>query len=383
MESNIISIKLSEHKTPIFKEEKQKDWIIYGAEKGLYYNNYPAYLTYLYNRSSKQNAFINGKVHYICGNGFGFDTTGLSLEQVAVANDFFNKANANGDKLNEVGKKAIIDKKIFGGYYLEIVWSKSGKTFDILHMPYNDIRKSKDGDGYWYSRDWSNKKQDEETTGLKFISAFDSEKGSGSQIYCVTEYRPDLDYYPLPDYVASCVYAEVDVEVSNYRLNAIKSGFNAGTIVNFNNGVPTEEEQEKVEQKMKDKFEGTDVANSLLLSFNRSKESAVTISRLQPQNSDTQLDSLNDQVTQELIIGHRITNPMLVGIKTPGELGGKDQIAESFMLYKSTYIEPNQKEIEREFNYLLGLKGFGNRIYLKEVTPMQDVLPIEVVNVRL
>ena len=377
MENNIITIKLSEHKTPTFKEEKQKDWIIYGAEKGIYYNNYPAYLTYLYNRSSKQNAFINGKVHYICGNGVEFDKSGLNLGQIATANDFINKENANGDKLKDVIRKVTLDKKLFGGFYLEIIWNKAGNSFDVLHMPYNNIRKAKDGDGYWYSRDWSNKKQDEDTTGLKFIDAFDPKKGSGSQLYCATEYRPDLDYYPLPDYVASCVYAEVDVEVSNYRLNAIKSGFNAGTIVNFNNGVPTPEEQERVEDKMKEKFEGTDVANSLLLSFNRSKESAVTISRLQPQNSDVQLDSLNDQVTQELIIGHRITNPMLVGIKTAGELGGKDQIAESFMLYKSTYIEPNQKEIEREFNYLLGLKGFSNRIYLKEVTPMQDVLPIE------
>ena len=76
---NFISLKLSAHKTPVFKEEKQKDWVIYGAEKGEYYNNYPAYLTYLYNRSSKQNAFINGKVHYICGNGIGFDATGLTV----------------------------------------------------------------------------------------------------------------------------------------------------------------------------------------------------------------------------------------------------------------------------------------------------------------
>ena len=89
------------------------------------------------------------------------------------------------------------------------------------------------------------------------------------------------------------------------------------------------------------------------------------------------MDSLNEQVTQELIIGHRISNPLLVGVKTPGELGGTNQISESFLLYRSTYIEPNQKEIEKEFNYLLSLKGFANRIYLKEVTPMQEVLPIE------
>mgnify|MGYP003647280904 FL=1 len=374
---NFISLKLSAHKTPIFKEEKQKDWIIYGAEKGDYYNNYPAYLTYLYNRSSKQNAFINGKVHYICGNGVGFDAHGLNIEAKASVNDFLNKPNDNGDTLKDVIQKSVLDKKLYGGFYLEIVWNKSGKSFEIYHMAYNSLRKAKNDDGYWYSKDWANKKQDEETTGLKYIDAFTPEGGTGSQIYCAKEYRPDLDYYPLPDYLASCVYAEIDVELSNYRLNAIKSGFNAGTIISFNNGRPTDEERENIEDKLKEKFVGTDQANSLLINFSASKESAPTIARLAPQNVDTQLDSLNDQVTQELIIGHRISNPLLVGVKTPGELGGTNQISESFLLYRSTYIEPNQKEIEKEFNYLLTLKGFANRIYLKEVTPMQEVLPIE------
>ena len=374
---NFISLKLSAHKTPIFKEEKQKDWIIYGAEKGDYYNNYPAYLTYLYNRSSKQNAFINGKVHYICGNGVGFDAHGLNIEAKASVNDFLNKPNDNGDTLKDVIQKSVLDKKLYGGFYLEIVWNKSGKSFEIYHMAYNSLRKAKNDDGYWYSKDWANKKQDEETTGLKYIDAFTPEGGTGSQIYCAKEYRPDLDYYPLPDYLASCVYAEIDVELSNYRLNAIKSGFNAGTIISFNNGRPTDEERENIEDKLKEKFVGTDQANSLLINFSASKESAPTIARLAPQNVDTQLDSLNEQVTQELIIGHRISNPLLVGVKTPGELGGTNQISESFLLYRSTYIEPNQKEIEKEFNYLLTLKGFANRIYLKEVTPMQEVLPIE------
>lgn len=134
---NFISLKLSAHKTPIFKEEKQKDWIIYGAEKGDYYNNYPGYLTYLYNRSSKQNAFINGKVHYICGNGVGFDAHGLNIEAKASVNDFLNKPNDNGDTLKDVIKKSVLDKKLYGGFYLEIIWNKSGKSFEIYHMAYN------------------------------------------------------------------------------------------------------------------------------------------------------------------------------------------------------------------------------------------------------
>ena len=380
MENNIydvINLKLQAHKTPVFKEEKSKEWIIYGAERDGYYNNYPAYLLYLYNRSSKHNAFINGKVLYICGAGVGFDSDSLSIEDIARANDFLNKENTNYDTLKDIVKKCVLDKKLFGGYYLEVIWNKAGNNFEILHFPYNNLRKAKDADGYWYSKDWSKQKQTPEDTDLEYIPLFDPEKPNGRQIFVSKEYRPDLDAYPLPDYVASAVYAEVDVELSNYRLNAIKSGFNAGTILNFSNGRPTEEEKEEIEARLKEKFTGTDRANSLLISFSGNRETAPTIEHLTPQNVDAQLTELNDQVIQELIIGHHIPNPMLVGIKTPGELGSKDQINDSYELYKSTYIIPNQREIEKDFNYLLKLKGFGNRIYLKELDPIEEQLPIE------
>jgi hypothetical protein len=381
MENNIydvINLKLQAHKTPVFKEEKSKEWIIYGADKeGGYYNNYPGYLLYLFNRSSKHNAFINGKVLYICGAGVGFDSTDLSIQDIALANDFINKENTNFDTLKDIVKKCVLDKKLFGGYYLEVIWNKAGNNFELLHFPYNNLRKAKDADGYWYSKDWSKQKQSPEETDLEYIPLFDPEKPTARQIFVSKEYRPDLDAYPLPDYVASAVYAEVDVELSNYRLNAIKSGFNAGTILNFSNGRPTEEEKEEIEARLKEKFTGTDRANSLLITFSGNKDSAPTIEHLTPQNVDSQLTELNDQVIQELIIGHHIPNPMLVGIKTAGELGTKDQINDSYELYKNTYIIPNQKEIEKDFNYLLKLKGFSNRIYLKELDPIEEQLPIE------
>lgn len=380
MENNIydvINLKLQAHKTPVFKEDKSKEWVIYGAERDGYYNNYPAYLLYLYNRSSKHNAFINGKVLYICGAGVGFNSDSLSIEDIARANDFINKENTNFDTLKDIVKKCVLDKKLFGGYYLEVIWNKAGNNFELLHFPYNNLRKAKDAEGYWYSKDWSKQKQTPEDTDLEYIPLFDPEKPSPRQIFVSKEYRPDLDAYPLPDYVASAVYAEVDVELSNYRLNAIKSGFNAGTILNFSNGRPTEEEKEEIEARLKEKFTGTDRANSLLISFSGNRETAPTIEHLTPQNVDAQLTELNDQVIQELIIGHHIPNPMLVGIKTPGELGSKDQINDSYELYKSTYIVPNQREIEKDFNYLLKLKGFGNRIYLKELDPIEEQLPIE------
>ncbi len=371
--TDIISLKLSSHKTPVFKEEKQKDWVIYGAERdGGYYNNYGGYLNYLYNKTSKHNAFINGKVHFICGNGVAFDTTNLSVSEIAVVDSFLNKNNSNGDNLRDVIRKCTLDKKNYGGYYIEVILSKGGLKYEYLHMSWNSLRASKDGDGYFYSKDWTKQKQNKEDTGLEFIPNFDPEKKNIRSIHCFKEYRPDLDAYPLPDFIASVVYAEIDVELSNYRLNAIKSGFNAGTIVSFNNGRPTQEDKDETVAAFEEKFKGTDVANSILFSWAASKDSAPTITRLSPQNVDDQLNSLNDQVTQELIIGHNITNPLLVGVKTAGELGNKDQTIDSFDLWNHGYIIPNKIEIENDFNYLLGLNGFNNRLYLKDVKPFEE-----------
>lgn len=389
MENNnsysIINIKLSAHKTPEFKEEKQKDWVIYGTDrtndsKGKnYYNNYGLYLNYLYNRSSKQNAFINGKVHYICGNGVGFDTNGLTIEDISKANEFLNKPNQNGDTLNDVIKKCVLDKKNYGGFYREIIPNKSGTGFEELHMPWNNLRVSKDGKGYFYSKDWTKSRQSKEDTGLEFIPNFDPDKKQPRSILCYKEYRPDLGYYPLPDWIASAVYAEIDVEVSNYRLNSIKGGFNVGTIISFNNGKPTLEDKETVESGLKGKFEGTDQANSMMITFSASKDSAPTVLRLAPQNVDEQLDGLNDQVMQELIIGHRVTNPALVGIQTSSKLGNTDgdSITKSFELLKNSYIIPNQREVETAFNYTLKLRGFSPRIFLKEVPPVDQSVTSE------
>lgn len=384
MENNglypIISVKLAAHKTPEFKEEKQKDWVIYGTDrepiKSLggksFYNNYGGYLDYLCNRSSKQNAFINGKVHYICGNGWDFDRTGLTLAQITEAHNFLNESNENGDDLSEETYKIVQDIERYGGAYIEIVYKKSGNDFAHAHMSWNSLRLSKDGKGFWYSKDWTKPKQSKEDTDLEYIPKYDPEKKQARSILYYYEYRPDLQYYPLPNYIASAVYAEIDVEMSNYRLNAIKSGFNAGTILNFNNGKPQEGEKEVVEGKVKEKFEGTDRANSLLITFNANKDSAPTIEHLTPQNVDEQLNALNEQVMQELIVGHRIPNPILVGIKTSGELGASNEVADSFELWKNGYIKPKQRVIEKFFNFLLEQKGFKHRLFLKEVRPADE-----------
>ena len=389
--TDIFVMKFDAHKVPAFKEMKDKDWIIYGADDREFYNRYPNYLLQLYNRSGKNNALINGIAHYVAGNGIEVDYTGLSIIRQSELADMLKQANKYGETASEIMYKATLDKKIFGGFCIEVIWNKVGSDFEYYHMDFCKIRKDKNSDGFWYSENWEKRNQDEKSveeggTGLKYIPAFTDEKGKrkGNQLYYVVDYRPGLKWYPLPDYIGAVPYAEIDYEISNFWLNGIKSGFNAGTIINFNNGKPTPEAKSQIEKSLKEKFTGTDRANSLLINFAANKENAATVEHLNPSDFDKTYNLMNEAVQNELYTGHRITNPILFGVKTPGQLGGKDELIESYELFKSTYIQPFQKIMNDEFNYLLSVKGFDGRIRLKEAKPIAvDYLTEDVIKTVL
>lgn len=389
--TDLFVMKFDAHKVPLFKEDKSKDWIIYGADDRTFYNRYPDYLLQLYNRSGKNNALINGIAHYVAGNGVEIDFTGLDITRQSKLSDTIKRANKYGETCGDIIYKCTLDKKIFGGFCIEVIWNKAGTDFEYYHMDFCKIRKDKNSDGFWYSENWEKRNQDEKPvdeggTGLKYISAFTDEKGKrkGNQIYYVVDYRPGLKWYPLPDYIGCVPYAEIDYEISNFWLNGIKSGFNAGTIINFNNGKPTPEAKSKIEQSLKEKFTGTDRANSLLINFAANKENAATVEHLNPSDFDKTYQLMNEAVQNELFTGHRITNPVLFGVKTPGQLGNKDELIESYELFKSTYIAPFQKVMNDEFNYLLSFKGFEGRLRLKESKPIaMDYLTEDVIKTVL
>src|SRR5207249_3707565 len=137
---NFLSVvKFDTNKLPEFKEEKNLDWVVYGTDHE-WKNRYPDFLLQCYNRSGKHKALIDGKIHYICGNGFDIDGTGLSTLDAAKLLDTVKKANKYGETISDVAKKISLDRKLFGGCFIQIVWNKTGKDFDYYHMDYSSLR---------------------------------------------------------------------------------------------------------------------------------------------------------------------------------------------------------------------------------------------------
>jgi DNA-binding Lrp family transcriptional regulator len=351
-------------KVPTFKEARGKDWILFGDE-GDYKNRYPEYLLDLYRRSAKNHAIINSKKDYVVGQGWAVNAEGMNTLGLAKLQEFINHPNQY-ESLDDILEKVALDYELYNGFALEIVYNQlNDKIAAIYHADFARYRSNEDGSCYYHSEDWS-----KHNPIVEKIEAFDWKNPSGKQLLYVKGYSPDCRYYPLPTYLGSTSYIELDVEIANFHLNAVKNNFVGGTIISFYNGEPTAEEQEEIERQIKDKFTGTNNANSIVLNFADSRDRGVEIQQLNGNDFDKRFDILNKTVQREIYAGHQVTDPALFGIKEDGIFTSRNQLVDSFELFQNTYINNRQQFIERVFNELASLQGLSNRLYIQDTEPI-------------
>jgi DNA-binding Lrp family transcriptional regulator len=351
-------------KVPTFKEARGKDWILFGDE-GDYKNRYPEYLLDLYRRSAKNHAIINSKKDYVVGQGWAVKEEGLNTLGLAKLQEFIDHPNQY-ESLDDILEKVALDYELYNGFALEIVYNQlNDKIAAIYHADFARYRSNEDGSCYYHSEDWS-----KHNPVVEKIEAFDWKNPSGKQLLYVKGYSPDCRYYPLPTYLGSTSYIELDVEIAQFHLSAVRNNFVGGTIISFYNGEPTAEEQEIIENQIKEKFTGTNNANSIVLNFADSRDRGVEIQQLNGNDFDKRFDILNKTVQREIYAGHQVTDPALFGIKEDGIFTSRNQLVDSFELFQNTYINNRQQFIERVFNELASLQGLSNRLYIQDTEPI-------------
>jgi hypothetical protein len=357
-----------EHKVPVMLENRSGKYITYG-----FANEYPYYLLDNYRRSSKHNAIVNGKVNYIMGGGWqaGDD---LTVEQQARFIKFFDGMSSTED-LNDITEKLVLDLELFNGFAVAVTWSKLGTIAKMEHVPFEKIRVDKE-DKMFQVADWYNDDMMQlfpKVGDIEKIPAFDTENRIGKQLFYYRVYAAGVKHYPLPEYIGGNAWIEADVQVANFHNNNLRNNFWGGYLINFNNGIPTPEEQGDIERQIKRKFSGTDNAGRFVVTFNDDAAKAPTLEPLTPSDMDKQFEILNKAIQQEIFIAHRVTNPALFGVKTEGQLGGRTELVEAYELFKATYVNDRVRKVERMINYLGSFNGVEG----------MELIPVEPITERL
>lgn len=357
-------LKFDQVPLPIYKEVKGKEYVFYGER-----NDYPNYLLRIYNNSAKHNAIVTGKVDYISGNGWGVKSDD-EMEKAKVYG-MIDKVNTKEESLNELTNKLVTDLTIFGGYYLQVIWTKAtGEIAELYHVDYYKVRTNIDNTEFYVSDNWIKNDNVNPRPDFETYPAFDPNNATGSQILYFKEYRAGVNTYSLPDYRGAISYIELDISIGEYHLNTINNGMFSSKLINLNGGKVSQEEEDRIEKQFQNKFSGSKNAGKFMLAFNDSKENEPSIIDLSGTELDKHFDLLNLTVQQEIFSGHKITSPMLFGIKTEGQLGGRSELRDSYQLFQNTYINAKQRALEETINYLYKFNDVTAKLVLKPTEPI-------------
>ena len=314
------------------------------------YNTFPQHLVHLYNNSSIHATCVNAVVEAIQGDGLTSDYPSV-----------LDKANFEGETWNDVFSKIALDFYLFGGFAVEIIYSKDrSKISSIFHIDFSHIR-AKECDyrgrvpGYFVAYDWGDKSQyqvhyDDAT----YIPSYNPEKREDepSQLLYYKPYRPQQRYYPLPEYMGALKVIEVDIEVDNFHDNNLKNGLAPSlAITTFTNATDTD--RQAIEQMLRAQYSGTSNAGRLFYMDVDSPENAPKIEPIPQNGGDQYYLQINDMVVQKVLTAHRITSPMLLGIKTESQLGGATEMMDSYTLFLNMVIKPYQQEILKVLERLI------------------------------
>ena len=371
MKDTILSINLETSTAPIVQEVRGRDYIEYGTED--WRNLYPQFLIDLYYNSSTHAAIINATAEMIAGEDLIAEEEDTNLESYVKLKKFLRHANSN-ESLHQVIKKVAFDFKLQGAYALHIVWNRERTEIaEVYHVPVERVRAGRPNemgkiDCYYISADWSNTRSNKPYP----INAFNvNDRTSGSQLLYTGAYSPNMDCYHTPDYLAANNWCLVDQKVAEFHLNNIENGFSGSYFVSFANGIPTQEERRQIEQSLVEKFTGASNSGKFILTFSDDKTRTPEITPISVSDADKQYLALQELLVQNILTGHRVTSPMLMGIKSDTGLGSNvDELNAAGNFYLNTVVKPFQLHILNTLQTIFSVNNMDLPVQFVQLKPI-------------
>ena len=355
---NLHIVNLASYNRPKISEDKNRDWVEYGDD-----NDYYSYLIDLYTNSTTNHSIINGISNMIYGKGLDALDSSSKPDEYAAMRSIFSDSCL---------RKVVLDLKLLGEGSFQVLYQK-GQVKKAEHFPRQTLRAEKcndDGEieAYYYHPDWSKVKRSDKP---QRIAAFGFGNGNEPEIKIVKKYVSGYDYYCPVDYQGGLAYAELESEIADYLINDVQNGFSGTKVVNFNNGVPDREKQMQIKNDVMHKLTGSR-GEKVIIAFNNNAESKTTVDDIPLNDAPQHYEYLSKECSSKLIVAHRVTSPLLLGIRTENNgLGSNaDEIKTAALLFDNITIKPYQDLLTDCMDDILAVNGISLKLYFKTLQPL-------------
>lgn len=329
-------------------------------------NNYPNILLDLFNQSPTHRSAVNFAVQSILGNGVDYEQMGVNGDEVVP-----NYAQT----WDEVIKSLALDYVLYGSYAIQIIMNKDGKTFSFWHMPLDKVRWSEyDEDGqitsYWISNDWTATGQYPpfQIDAFDMRNDFKIDKGK-PYLYVYRTYSPTMTYYTQPHYASGIKAIQAEIEYVNFDLKNIVNGFAPAGVLTLPD-METDEERQAAINNITRMFQGSNNANSVMITFRSNiEDKGVEYTPFTNNSGHVNLYAdANQRVINRILESHQIPNAALIGLPDIGNSGFSseaDKLEVSYQLYNKLVGNNNRMAVIRSLNQMFKMNGVDTEIIMK------------------
>jgi len=356
--SNLHVLNLAAYEAPEIVESNRKNYVTYGEN-----NSYYDFLIDRYKNSATNNAIINNISKFVYGKGISALDASKKPNEYAQLITLLEK-----DEL----KKVILDFKMLGQAAFQVHYSKDHKKIiKVYHMPIQLIAPEKcnsEGriEAYYYSDNWQDTK--------KFVPKRIPSFGSSTEkveILCFKNYTVGMKYFGCVDYQGGIAYATLEEEIADYLINEVQNGFSGTKVVNFSNGIPTEEQQSIIANKVMSKLTGSQ-GQKVIVAFNADETSKTTIDDIQLNDAPDHYNALATMCREKLMCSHNVVSPLLFGIANAnGFSSNADELKNSSILFENMVVKPIQGVLIDAIDKILAFNGITLKLYFKTLQPLE------------
>ena len=345
---------------PVEKVISSRPYVAYGEE-----NTFPQDMANLLILSPIHQACVSKKIEFAQGQKITFDSN-INLSQV----------NDKGESIQDILEKCMADKVVFGQYAINVVWSRDGKSIASLeHVDFSQLRSGKRNpygvvNEWYYCRDW----QDVRRNKIISIPAFDPSLAleEPNQLFVYSEYAPGAQYYAKPDYLSALAYVYLDYEIGNHHIANVKKNFAPGVIINLKHQTDGPEDRDAIYESMIDQYQGTKNSGEPFIVFG---PEGIEVTQVNSSGNGDMYQALNEMTQQYILTAHRITSPMILGIKTAGQLGGRSEMVDATELFQNNVIVPIQNSVTKPIQKMLALGGIQTTFNIEQLEIIKPLMP--------
>lgn len=305
-------------------------------------NQFPELLNQLYYTSPLHGAIVDFKTNAVIGGGYTLETEKMSNDDKLKLYTFEKKI-----KLGKVDKALTQQLIVHHRVYFKLCYNDKGDLYKIENISPEKVRVARDKQTYFLCDDWSAR------IDVRPIKKAHPTNSDLEQLYCYELMTLGQEWYPLPQYSSALNFAFLSGELSYFAKSNIQNSIFPSFAMMFPKRPQTEEEKSMIKATI-DRLKGAANAGKAVAFFANNQDQLPKIEPLPVNNNDKLFHEASALNTEQICFSHTI-DPILMGVRTTGSLGGGADIKQAYVVFEKNVVMPLRNEVENIVNELLHL----------------------------